>query len=234
MQWYLNQTDLLETSFILVILQNWREIQTNENLAVFVDFLKKVQFCLLSYSFLLFSFIEKSKEEQSIILSTLSESLKKCSSETRNTISTVILDIILQYTNPLPSLYTILPVSSILPLIKHYYKINKINCILELLNQLQYIDELTFDVLVEIGQCCIQHTVTDAIWFSLISCIFTCIAKMNLSLDMQIQKVEVLIEKVEENWNQPVVIMLYLLFLTAFATYPLILCCSRFLMIMII
>ena len=42
------------------------------------------------------------------------------------------------------------------------------------------------------------------------------------------------IEKVEENWNQPVVIMLYLLFLTAFATYPLILCCSRFLMTMII
>ena len=93
---------------------------------------------------------------------------------------------------------------------------------------------MTFDVLVEIGQCCIQHTVTDAIWFSLISCIFTCIAKMNLSLDMQIQKVEVLIEKVEENWNQSVVIMLYLLFLTAFATYPLILCCSRFLMIMMI
>ena len=57
---------------------------------------------------------------------------------------------------------------------------------------------------------------------------------MNLSLDMQIQKVEVIIEKIEENWNQSSAIMLYLLFLTAFATYPLILCCSRFLMILII
>lgn len=195
---------------------------------------KKSNFVFWVNVFFFLLFVEKSKEDQYIILSTLSESLKKCTLETRNAISTVILDIILQYTNPLPSLYTILPISSILPLIKHYYKINKINCILELFNQLQYIDELTFDVLVEIGQCCIQHTVTDAIWLSLISCIFTCISKMNLSLDMQIQKVEVIIEKIEENWNQSSAIMLYLLFLTAFATYPLILCCSRFLMIMII
>lgn len=43
---------------------------------------------------------------------------------------------------------------------------------------------------------------------------------MKMSLDLQVQKVEAIIEKLEEYWNQSTVVSLYLLFLTAFATYP--------------
>lgn len=153
-------------------------------------------------------------------MSALGKCLQKCPSSIYEKVTDSIIGIIIKYPAP-QSLLSAISSSSLLSIIQKLLTMKCENKVIQLLDSLHLIHDITLNDALSICNYCSNHSCSEHIWNHLMHGLFVLVSGMDVPLSDQISVIEQHIERLEDDWTNTSALRFTTLLFASFASYPL-------------